>query len=150
MRDIRRPDDTEPVVELLVTPRRGEDGEPLFQTIMELLIFSAGVGFSLKERSPVPASSKVIPYIVFERNQKDGYIHLLALADAKTPESLASKESDHAVQTFEEYAAGGLRIMQRWLNENPTDTFGIDTLMSKISQELSRNPTPPDKKPDPV
>jgi dnd system-associated protein 4 len=150
MRDIRRPDDTEPLVELLTTARRGEDGEPVFQTIMDLLIFAAGVGFGINERSAVPSGAKVIPYAIFERNQKDGFIHLIAMAAAKSPTTLADKEMENAVQIFEEYASAGLKEMQRWLNANPTDTFGVSTLMTRIVNELGRNTPADEKLPSPI
>lgn len=150
MRDVRRADSAEPLVELLTTPRRGEDGEATFATIMDLLIFAAGVGFKSKRREAVPSSGKGIPFAIFERNQKDGYIYIMALAETQTAGSLASEVVEGAIQTFEEYAAGGLEIIQAWLNENPTDVSGVQTLLSQLTRELEISSVTTIERPSPV
>ena len=150
MRDIRRPDKAEPLVELLTSARRGEDGQATFDTIMDLLIFAAGIGFSFEAREAVPSASKGIPYLIFERNQKDGYIYVLALAATDNPEVLTAEKADFAVEIFEEYAAGGLDLIQRWLNENPTDVTGVQTLMSHLVGKLKSAESLVETRPNPI
>ena len=136
MRDIRRPDSLEPFVERLTTPKLTDTGVPVFPTIMDLLIFCAGVGFSVQRKSTVPASGKAVPVRIFENNQKDGYIFLIALAEKKDPSILAVEHEDEAARIFEEYAAGGLEEVGSWLSANPSDISGVQALIAKIQAKM--------------
>ena len=140
MRDIRRLDSTEATVERLTNPKFSETGEAVFKTIMDLLIFAAGVGFSTKRSSQVPSSGKAVPYRVFKNNEKDGYLFLLALAAKGNSECLASDDDDMVAQVFEEYAAGGLEEITDWLNDNPIDSSGVQSLIAKIQSKIEAVP----------
>lgn len=148
MRDVRRPDALEPVVERLTSARMTESGSPVFETIMDLLIFAAGIGLMKKRRSPVPSSGKAVPARIFENNNKDGYIFMIALAEKKDPTALAMDHDDETVRIFEEYAAGGLEEIAEWLSENPTDISGVQALVSKMQAQMppeateGKNPSP--------
>jgi len=136
MRDIRRLDSTESIVDRLTDPKFTETGEPVFKTIMELLIFAAGIGFSSKRRTPVSSSGKAVPYRIFKNNEKDGYLYLLALAETKNSECLGPDDNDMVAQIFEEYAAGGLEEITDWLNDNPTDGSGVHSLIAKLQSRI--------------
>jgi len=139
MRDIRRPDSAEPLIERLTTS--GSSDEPaIFSTIMDLLIFAAGIGFSLKRRSPVPTGGKGVPIRIFENNQKDGLIYMLALAATEDPKSLLPEHDEKTAMIFEEYAAAGLEEIQMWLNANATDIDGVQTLMTKLQAQVVARP----------
>jgi dnd system-associated protein 4 len=148
MRDVRRPDSQEPLVERLTSAKMTEVGTPVFETIMDLLIFAASVGFAVGRRSPVPVSGKAVPVRIFENNNKEGYIFMLALAETKDPSVLAVENDDETVRIFEEYAAGGLEEIASWLAANPTDISGVQALISRIQAQLperaapSTNPSP--------
>lgn len=150
MRDIRRPESLEPIVERLTNPRHSEVGVAVFATIMDLLIFCAGVGFATGRRSSVPSSGKAVPYRVFENNQKEGYIYLVSLAEAKSPEVLAASNDDETVRCFEEYAAGGLQEVASWLAENPMDVSGVQSLLSRLQSQLPEVQSPEGGGPNPV
>lgn len=148
MRDIRRPDSAEPLVERLTTTRVADTGAPVFATIMDLLIFSAGVGMTIRRRVPVPSSGKAVPFRIFENNQKDGFIFMVALAERKDPAALEHEHEDEAARIFEEYAAGGLEEIASWINDNPLDVSGVQSLMAKIQAQIpatapvNSNPSP--------
>jgi dnd system-associated protein 4 len=150
MRDIRRPEALEPIVDRFTNPAYSDVGRPVFPTIMELLIFSAGVGFAIGKRIPVPASGKSVPFRVFENNQREGYIYLIALAHTRDPKSLASECDDDAAKIFEEFAAGGLEELGAWLNASPMDTSGVQTLVTQIQKYLPRDKDPEPDELDPV
>jgi dnd system-associated protein 4 len=149
MRDVRRPESLEPVVERLTDPKFTDTGEAIFTTIMDLLVFASGIGLHLKRRTPVPSSGKGIPIRIFENNQNDGYIYLVALADKREPTILATENDDEIVKIFEEYAAAGLEEIALWLRENPTDISGIQTLIAKLQTQIPKA-TPPVSNPSPV
>lgn len=132
MRDIRRPDSLEPIVERLTSAKLTETQTPLFSTIMDLLIFSAGVGRAQGRRTPVASSGRGVPYRIFENNQTEGFIFLIALSETKDSALLVSDNDDEIARIFEEYAAGGLEIISTWLNECPSDISGVQTLLAKL------------------
>ena len=146
MRDIRRLDTFEPLVERLTNPKLPETGTAVFGTIMDLLIFSAAVGFATKRMTPVPSSGKAVPFRIFENNQKDGYIFLIALAHAQDSTAIASEKDDEAARLFEEYAAGGLEEIASWLNAAPDDLSGVQPLLTKIQDIVKTSAT---RLPDP-
>jgi dnd system-associated protein 4 len=141
MRDIRRLDSSEPLVERLTSPKLPETGIAVFGTIMDLLIFSAGVGFANKRMTPVPSTGKAVPFRIFENNQKDGYIFLIALAHTQDSDAIASQNDDEAARIFEEYAAGGVEEIASWLNETPDDISGVQPLLTKIQDLIKTNVT---------
>lgn len=149
MRDIRRPDAMEPVVERLTERDKSNTDQPIFETIMRLMVFCAGVGFTTGKSSDVPSSGKAVPYRIFENNQMDGYLFLLALAESKDPSILAGARDDEIAGIFERYAAGGLEEINSWLNANPTDTSGIQALITRI-QSLVKISTPVPSNPSPL
>jgi dnd system-associated protein 4 len=149
VRDIRRPESAEPLVERLTNPRISETGAPVFPTIMDLLIFAAGVGLTVKRRIAVPSTGKAVPYRIFENNQKDGYIFLVALAEKENAAILAVENDDEIIKIFEEYAAGGLEQTATWLNENPTDISGVQSLIAKIQAQIPVT-APPVQNPNPL
>jgi dnd system-associated protein 4 len=141
MRDVRRPDAFEPLVDRLTSAKLTDNGQPVFQTIMDLLIFAASVGLMSRRRVLVPASGKAIPIRIFQNNEKDGYIYLVALAEKKDGSMLSPESDDEIVKTFEEYAAGGLEEIGSWLMENPTDISGVRTLVEKIQAQIPKTPS---------
>jgi len=136
MRDIRRPDSAEPLVDRLTTTKVNETGSPVFPTIMDLLIFSAGVGLTVNRRCAVAASGKAVPYRVFENNHKEGFIYLVALAAKGESSALAPENEEEAASIFEEYAAGGLEEISNWLSENALDISGVQSLIAKIQAHI--------------
>ena len=150
MRDIRRPESLEPIVDRFTNPAFSDISRPVFPTIMDLLIFSAGVGVALGKRNPVPTSGKAVPYRIFENNQKEGYIYLVALAHTRDPKLLASELDDEAAKIFEEFAAAGLEELGNWLNASPMDTSGVQTIISQLQKKLPRDEGPDPAELDPV
>jgi dnd system-associated protein 4 len=148
MRDIRRPDNLEPIVERLTSGDFTETGIPVFPTIMDLLIFAAGVGFNHNRRVPVPSTGRAIPIRIFENNQKDGYLHLVALAKKEDPTVLTTDFDDETVKMFEEFAAGGLEIISDWFSNSPSDSSGVETLLAEMQRlmpqvpQSNENPSP--------
>lgn len=134
MRDIRRPDILEPLVERLTSPKYSETSTPIFATIMDLLIFAAGVGLKCGRRAQVPSSGKGIPMRIFENNQKDGFLYLLALAVVQDSSALETTNDDEIVRIFEEFAAGGLEQIAEWLAKDPQDFSGVETLLAEIQR----------------
>lgn len=93
-----------------------------FQTYVEVMIFAAALGAKHKKRVPLVETSKREPSPIPQENFASlGYdilIKLLAINETKDVEILSSKEEEYEnrrTQIFEEYANGGLDILQNEL-----------------------------------
>ncbi len=95
-------------------------GRSLFPTIREFLCFAALLGYSEGRKTPLDRSKGVedVSYQQFERGDAEDLIYLIALAHTKNPEILREEKSGDCAEIFEEYANGGMEIVQDWLARN--------------------------------
>lgn len=102
-----------------------------FKTIAELLCFSAFVGLNAKKRLAVKSEKRGEPVdlTIFENAQLDRHIWALNIFEENDKAAL----SDHnmCIEVFEEYANGGLKIIDDKLKNNPRDT-GVETILLMI------------------
>jgi len=124
----------EPLVERLT---QGE--HVIFQHNKDLMVFAAMVGYSQEKFEPVGQSKIQITLGTYANTQQDTYIYLLALLKNKDAACLKTDNLNDAVKVFEGYCNAGLAIIQTWLEDNPGDPTGIDTLERKIIEQITRN-----------
>ena len=93
-----------------------------FETYADVLAFAATLGIKHKRRVPLLGEvSKRDPSPIhretFSAKGYDMVLNLIALADSGDPKTLASNEACSAerVQAFEEYANGGLEVLEEVL-----------------------------------
>ncbi|MDZ8064119.1 MAG: DNA phosphorothioation-associated protein 4 [Nostoc sp. DedQUE08] len=93
-----------------------------FQTYVEVMVFAAALGVKYKKRVPLGETTKREPSPIPQENFASlGYdliIKLLAINETKDINILSSREEqdeDKRTQIFEEYANGGLEILQNEL-----------------------------------
>lgn len=93
-----------------------------FQTYVEVMVFAAALGIKNKKRIPLEETSKREPSPIPQENfaslGHDLIIKLLALTEIQDINILSSREEeyeDQRTQIFEEYANGGLEILQNEL-----------------------------------
>ena len=124
------------IVDQLTGPKEELGGRGLFKTYKDLLRFAAMVGYKHKKKRSVESVGREVPQRIFESSNDNDLIYILALVDSKDPDLF--KESDEAAiyKTFEEFANGGLEIIQEWLEDKPSDTSGLSTLLEKTYKEL--------------
>jgi dnd system-associated protein 4 len=95
-----------------------DDASGPFKLIADVLVFAAALG--LKRQRAVdlgPSQSEPIRQEVFDRQGYDTMMNLLALHVEKGPEVLADSNDmiDRRATLFEQYANGGLEILQEEL-----------------------------------
>lgn len=118
MRRIQRAADKEPLVQTLTT---GEN--PPFKEIWRLLLFAAAVGQSRGRREPLKnvESGKAIPANILSSNSNvwPGFQYLMALVEKDDAAVLGGGDAldDDRLRLFEEYANGGLSIIQEELEK---------------------------------
>lgn len=127
MRRVRRPTDKGELLTRLV------DSNP-FSTFREALIFAAALGYSHDRRSGFDKSDEAIPWEVFSGAQGTELIDMIAATSDDDLEILGDDEerSDQRLQLFEEYANGGLEVLQEHLAQEarPEVDVVLDLVLS--------------------
>jgi len=108
--------------------RASEDEIGLFQTYGDILTLAAVLGFNRKRRLPLNKASGDPSAVLQEQFRNGMIISLIAAAEIQESKILSSSEEDDRmrVQIFQEYANGGLEILQNELR-------GVTDHLSKIS-----------------
>jgi len=115
------------------------NNKSIFVYLKDLMVFAAMVGHDLNIRRPLKGETIEIILDTYASDQKDGFIYLLALIEKKDGLVLKDENLRETVQIFEEYCNAGLYEITNWLDENPGDPIGIDTLLTKILAKLVKN-----------
>lgn len=114
-------------------------GKPLFAFNKDLMVFAAMVGHSLNKRTPLKGDVIQIILETYATDQKDAFIYLIALMEERNATVLKDENLNDAIKIFEEYCNAGLYEINLWLDENPGDHEGIDTLYKKIFDKIVQN-----------
>lgn len=134
---VKRDRKHEPLVKKLCT---NEDGhKPVFTYIKDLMIFAAMVGFSANKRKKLEVDGISIILETYASDHKDSFIYLIALITEKNALALKDENLANSITIFEEYCNAGLEEVQLWLDENPGDYSGIDTLADKVYEQVVKN-----------
>lgn len=90
----------------------------MFPTLREALTFCAVLGYKERRRVPLDpnAGSEDIAGAQYQTNEAVDMVFALALADAKTSDVLRPDRERDCVLTYEEFANGGLEIVQGWID----------------------------------
>ncbi len=137
----------EDMVQRLAMQKLPNTNRTLFPTIRELLCFAALLGYSEKRRIPLDKDegAEDISYQQFERGEAEDLIYLIALAETKDPEILKDGEESRCAEIFEEYANGGLNIIDEALRRGGGEYPDRDILeMLKERAYLDADEAEPD------
>jgi dnd system-associated protein 4 len=127
----------EPLVDKLCFDKDGN--KPVFSFLKDLMLFASMVGYSEGKRKVLGTDSISILLETYASDQKDSFIYLLALMNKKDGIVLKDENLPEAIKIFEEFCNAGLEKIQLWLDENPGDHEGIDTLNKKIYEQVIIN-----------
>ena len=119
---------------LFVEEKDNKTGEKTFRTYMDLALFAALVSFD-KPNIKVENNGTEIPDSVFFNNKKEGIVYLIALLETKDP--YVFNDDRKCWKIFEGYVNAGLFEISGWLEDNPTDISGTDTLLNNIAEKAS-------------
>lgn len=122
-----------------LTQRLEIGGTTIFSYLKDLMVFAAMVGFSENQRLSLTGPTIEISLDTYSSDQKDGFVYLLGLTEVRNGACLKNENLRETVRVFEEYCNGGLYIITKWLDENPSDPVGLDTLLDKVFQKLTQN-----------
>jgi dnd system-associated protein 4 len=111
-RRVRRPRDKEVLVQTLLT----EGG---FPRIRDVLLFSAALGFHRERREPFAETNEPIRWdtLTDPAHAKTLVSCIAAASNPDDPEILGSGREEERIKIFEEYANGGLEVLQGEVNK---------------------------------
>lgn len=111
----------------------------IFQYIKDIMVFAAMVGYSEGAREPISGDTIDIILETYSSDEKDGFIYLLALIETQDGACLKDSNLHSSVRIFEEYCNAGLAIINNWLDQNPSDVGGVDTILEKVYERICLN-----------
>ena len=141
---IRRVYVSEDKAELIRSLRGAENPTAPFQTYADVMTFAAVLGAKRGRKTPLGKTSRKepdpIPQDQFQARGYEPVINLIAITDAKDAKILALDEesSNKRIQIFEEYANGGLEVLQNELQGSVdyTDTIVLLLLAEKDTKPI--------------
>lgn len=114
------------------------DGKTTFSSYMHLMVFAAFVGKRLVDSElniEMGGGTNEVGDHVFTNNNLDGVAYLLALHEKKSGDILREKHEVECWKVLERYAAQGIKEINEWMLDRPTDTTGVDTILARMKLE---------------
>ena len=136
IRRVRRPKDKEELLSTLVS-----DGP--FSDLRDVLTFAAALGWHERRREPFEASGETIRWdTMVNRRGTEALIAMLAARETDDPNVLADERFDERLRVFEEYANGGLSVLEGRLAK--TARSPQDEILELVNRVLRESEAPPD------
>lgn len=105
---VRRPQKFEDMLKKL----RDDPEQKIFKTFKDAIVFAACLGFEKERRvSFEKATQDPIRLHVFNGPYDIDVINMIAVAEKEDPNVLSEKNEEDKIKIFEEYACGGLEII---------------------------------------
>ena len=98
--------------------RLGGKDAKMFSTLREALTFCAVLGYKERRRKPLEpnAGTEDIAGAQYFNNESVDILFAIALAETKGSDILRIERERDCVQIYEEYANGGLDLVQSWID----------------------------------
>jgi len=132
--DVRRPSNHEGILQMLT----GELG--IFDTMRDVLVFSAALGFSRSRREEFSPNPNAIAWATMAANQLFEPLLLLITASLSgdVPEQLGDDAIRERVKAFEEYACGGLSVIGEEIARGMNPESAVLALLGKEITEKQK------------
>lgn len=125
MRNIRRSAELDLTLRRLGETQHSVAKRSIFPTLRDALCFAALLGYERDARTPLGASTVDLDGRLFVNHAPSlDTMYLLGLAAKRDMAILFDENEEELVTIFEEYASGGLRIIESWFAERPVDQDG--------------------------
>ncbi len=139
MKRIQRASDKEEIIKSLMADHVG-----IFKEIWRLLLFAAHVGIKNSRREPLRSvdSGKGIDQSTFGNCPAWlGVLYLMSLVESESTNALSGlgEAEDQRILVFQEYANGGLSILEEFFSGRPLDLDGLLVFIdSQIIGEIGK------------
>jgi dnd system-associated protein 4 len=111
--------------------------DSMFTLLKDLMVFAASVGYSKGVRTPLQGETNGITLDTYHTDGNDGYIYLFGLLEFQDGECLKIENLRNTVKAYEEFCNTGLYEIQSWLESNPSDPTGTDTILNKMLEKIT-------------
>ena len=111
--------------------------DSMFNLLKDLMVFAASVGYSKGVRTPLKGETNGILLDTYHTDGKDGYIYLFGLLEFQDGECLKIENLRSTVNAYEEFCNTGLYEIKSWLEGNPSDPLGTDTILNKMLEKIT-------------
>ena len=142
MRLIHSPVRRSKVYENTLQALGGKDAK-LFPTLREAMSFCAVLGYKERRKKQLDsyAGTEDIAGAQYQINEAVDIVFALALAEAKNSDILRPEQERDCVQIYEEYANGGLELVQSWIDRY-SDVSVEDAVWRGLNTIGIKPPTP--------
>ena len=142
MRLIHSPVRRSKVYESTLQALGGKDAK-LFPTLREAMSFCAVLGYKERRKKQLDfqAGTEDIAGAQYQINEAVDIVFALALAEAKNSDILRPEQERDCVQIYEEYANGGLELVQSWIDRY-SDVSVEDAVWRGLNTIGIKPPTP--------
>ncbi|MFO1432245.1 MAG: DNA phosphorothioation-associated protein 4 [Candidatus Competibacteraceae bacterium] len=136
MKRIHRASDKEEIIKSLMADQIG-----IFKEFWRLLLFAAQIGMKNGKQEPLKSidSGKGIDQSTFGNCPAwPGVLYLMSLVESESTNALSGspEAEDQRISTFQEYANGGLSILQDFFSDRLLD---LDGLLAFIETQNEKN-----------
>jgi dnd system-associated protein 4 len=111
--------------------------DSMFSLLKDLMVFAASVGHAKEVRTPLNGETNGITLDTYHTDGKDGYIYLFGLLEFQDGECLKIENLRSTIKVYEEFCNTGLYEIQSWLDSNPSDPAGTDTILRKMLEKIT-------------
>lgn len=102
----------------------------------ELLCFAAALGFEKEQRLPLGTTTAEVDARVWENlDSAVDMVYLVGVAGAQNLDVLQPDREEELVTIFEEFANGGLQILDGWLRAQGGDVYGDQAILTSLRRE---------------
>ena len=127
---VRRPAQYELLMNKIAT---NKEGKQVFSSLKDCLVFAAALGFKNGKRESFSNSSEQIQLQIFSGEHDIIFINSLAIQETGDTSMLNDSKLDEKILIFEEYACGGLSILENKLALDPEKEI-VTMIYSEISE----------------
>ena len=108
----------------------------IFPTFKDAMVFAAGLGYRRGNRKSFNKSSEPIRIDEFYGDYDRTIMNVLAVEETEDPNMIAPSLEEERIKIFEEYANGGLDILNREIREGQQDwRSGLVSLVQREEEE---------------
>lgn len=105
--DVRRPKQFEEMLKKLC-----QDENRIFATYKEAMVFAACLGFQEGRRVAFDKTSEPIRLDIFRGDYDETILRCIGLVETRDPNIMGAARQEECLRIFEEYACGGLEILE--------------------------------------
>ncbi|MCE7535937.1 hypothetical protein [Aliivibrio fischeri] len=120
---------------------KGASTFAVFNTIKELMVFSALIGMQLNKFEPLESKTNTTPILLetYASTGHDAYIYLIALSKEPSLDILKSDRLREAIGIFEGYCNSGLKHIDTWVMNNISEPLVTNILFNQTLEYLIDN-----------